>query len=229
MRRRWSPTSQLYLAASGALALVVALMVNGYLTRVTGAAAEGGPKVPVVFAAQMIGRAEPVVAERLRIGLVPRAYAPPGAMSSIEQAVGRVALVDLAAGEAVTETRLARVRAGPVASLVPQGLRAFAVPTSLPHGAVAVGDLVDVLATYGSGQPRTETVVAGVEILLVLAGASARTSSAGGLELDAAGAGATEPTVLVLLVSPDQQERLAFARAFANLEVTIQPALRTSG
>jgi hypothetical protein len=31
-------------------------------------------------------------------------------------------------------------------------------------------------------------------------------------------------TTLVLLVSPDQQERLAFARAFANLEVTLAPA-----
>ena len=33
----------------------------------------------------------------------------------------------------MTQTRLARVRAGPVASLVPEGLRAFAVPSTLPR------------------------------------------------------------------------------------------------
>ena len=128
----------------------------------------------------------------------------------------------------MTETRLARVRAGPVASLVPQGLRAFAVPTSLPAGLVAPGDRVDVLATFNTGQPHTEIVVSGVEVLLVLGsgsnGQSGTSGSSRGLGPDPAEAGTSGANTVVLLVSPDQQERLAFARAFANLEVTIAPA-----
>jgi Flp pilus assembly protein CpaB len=166
----------------------------------------------------------------LRLARLPVAYAPPEALTDISKAAGRVALADLAPGEVVTETRLARVRAGPVASLVPQGLRAFAVQTSLPAGLVAPGDHVDVLATFNTGQAHTETVVDGVEILLVLgerssaragAGASDRGGGPGSAPSTEEGTGAT---TLVLLVSPDQQERLAFARAFANLEVTLAPA-----
>jgi len=125
---------------------------------------------------------------------------------------------------------MARVRAGPVASLIPQGLRAFAVPTSLPRGLVAPGDLVDVLATFNAGQPHTEIVVSSVEVLLVLGtnsmgqSGSSISNAGGGPDLDAGGAGVAGATTLVLLVSADQQERLAFARAFANLEVTMGPS-----
>jgi hypothetical protein len=49
-------------------------------------------------------------------------------------------------------------------------------------------------------------------------------SKRGGLGLDTTASGAGDSTTLVLLVSPDQETRLAFARAFANLEVAIAPA-----
>jgi Flp pilus assembly protein CpaB len=81
------------------------------------------------------------------------------------------------------------------------------------------GDRVDVVATYASGQPHSEVVVEAVEVLFVLG-----PSEGGGLGLDAGAAGAEAAATLILLVSPDQEERLAFARAFANLEVAIQPA-----
>jgi hypothetical protein len=89
---------------------------------------------------------------------------------------------------------------------------------------------VDVLATFNTGQPHTEIVVSGVEILLVLGtdamgqDGSSGSDAGGGLDLDAGAAGVAGSTTLVLLVSPDQQEQLAFARAFANLEVTMAPS-----
>jgi Flp pilus assembly protein CpaB len=215
-----------YLLASVALALIAGLLLRSYLSQAARATAAVGPRVGVVVASQPIARGATVAAAALNVRPMPRAYAPPGSFSHIVQAAGRVALADLSPGEAVTETRLARVRAGPVASLVPEGLRAFAVPTSLPFGALAAGDHVDVLATYGSGQPHTETAAAGVEVLSVLGpsgmsgGGSAGT---GGFGFDTAAAGGTKGITLIILVSPDQQEGLAFARAFADLEVTIAP------
>jgi Flp pilus assembly protein CpaB len=209
------------------LALVAGVAVHAYLSRVAVATGRAGAYKRVIVASSAIGRGDTIRPQDLGAIRMPEAYVPPGSFSEIVQAAGRVALVDLARGEAVTETRLARVRAGPVASLIPQGLRAFAVPTSLPPGSLAAGDRVDILATYSGGQPHTETVVSGVEVLFVLGRSPARSGSAG-LGLDAAGAGVGDSITLILLVSSDQEERLAFARAFADLQVAIAPPLPTA-
>ncbi len=190
----------------------------------SGAATGAGPQRAVVVAGERISRGSSINTSQLRVVRMPQAYAPPGSFERIEQAAGRVALSDLLSGEPVTQSRLARVRAGPVSSLIPEGLRAFAVPTSLPPRALAAGDHVDILGTYSQGQPHTESVVQGVEVLLVLGSSSGGGSSGSqGLGLDAAGAGVDGSITLIVLVSPDQEERLAFARAFADLQVAIAP------
>ena len=216
-------SSRSYFLLAAAMAVVAGLMAHSYLGR-TSAAAGSGPQAPVVVAAEHIERGQAIGPSQVHVVRMPRRYAPPGSLSKIEQLAGRVALADLSPGEPVTETRLARVRAGPVASLVPEGLRAFAVPTSLPPGAVAQGDRVDILATYSSGQPHTEGVVDGVEVLLVLGPPGQGGASSRGIGLDIAGAGAGEAVTLIVLISPDQESRLAFARAFGDLEVAIAPA-----
>jgi Flp pilus assembly protein CpaB len=221
VRRRWSRSSRLYMSASVVAAAAAGLLLHQYVARAASVAEALGPKVAVVVAAQQVERGSTLAPIQLRLDEMPEAYAPPGLIGEISKAAGRVALSDLAPGEVVTETRLARVRAGPVASLVPEGLRAFAVPTSLPPGALVPGDRVDVLATFASGQPHTETVVTGVEVLFVLGDAAGGTS---GLGLDASAAGIGEGTTLILLVSPGQEEDLAFARAFADLQVAIAPS-----
>jgi len=229
VRRSWSRSSHLYLGAAVVLALTAGLVVHSYLARVRAAApTAAGRQVSVVLASAPIARGATIREEQLRIELVPEKFAPPGSFDQISEAAGRVALADLAIGEAVTETRLARVRAGPVASLIPPGLRAFAVPTSLPPGALVPGDTVDILATYGAGgggQPHTEIVVSSVEVLFVLGqGAPSGGGSTGDFTLDAEGARAGSSTTLILLVSEDQEGRLAYARAFADLAVAIAPA-----
>jgi Flp pilus assembly protein CpaB len=234
---RWSRPSRLYLWSGIALAVAGLLLMHSYLARVA-QASQPRAMVPVVVAGRDVARGTALGASDLRVVRMPAVYAPVGALRTIAQASGRVALSDLAHGEAVTRTRLARVRAGPVASLIPEGLRAFAVPSSLPPGAVQAGDMVDVLATYSSGQPRTETVVTGVQVLFVLgasgiqsgqaaagsAGGGQGSGAADGGALDAQASGIAEPGTLILLVSRDQDGRLAFARAFADLSIAVEPA-----
>jgi Flp pilus assembly protein CpaB len=228
VRRRRSRSSRLYIVVSVVLAVVAGVAVHAHLSRVAVATGRGGEYRTVVVASGPIHRGATIRRQNLRPIRFPEAYAPPGSFSGVDQAAGRVALADLARGEAVTETRLARVRAGPVASLIPQGLRAFAVPTSLPLGSLAAGDRVDILATYSGGEPHTETVVTGVEVLFVLGRSSSHSGPSTGLDLDAAAAGAGDSITLILLVSSDQEERLAFARAFADLQVAIAPPLATT-
>ena len=223
MRKRRPRSSRGYFATSAALAGAAVLLLHGYLSRAAASAPPVGPTVAVAVAAEPIDRGTAVAGSQLRLVRMPQQYVPPGAIEDISKAAGRVLLAGLSPGEVVTETRLARVRAGPVASLVPRGLRAFAVPTSLVRGAVIPGDRVDILATFGSGQPHTEMVVGSVEVLMVLSSDGSQHGKSG-VELDAEAAGASAPTMLILLVAPDQEERLAYARAFASLEVTIVPS-----
>ena len=65
---------------------------------------------------------------------MPSRFAPPGAMRDVARATGRIAVADIAAGEIVTELRLAGARSGPTASLVPAGMRAVQVPVASAVG-----------------------------------------------------------------------------------------------
>lgn len=162
-----------------------------------------GPDVPVVLAAADIPRGAVVGTRDVRVGSMPSAWAPPGHLDSAEDAQGLRALSAIAAGEPLTEQRLTEA-AGPTAAMVPDGLRASVVPTSLPEGAVVAGDRVDVMATFGGGQPYTDTVGEGLEVLSVVSGADADPGPS-----------------LVVLVDPAGAERIAHARAFAELDVAI--------
>ena len=68
---------------------------------------------------------------------------------------------------------------------MPSGLRAFVLPVGPPAGTVRSGDRVDVVATYGAnaGRPYTDTVATALEVLEVIEGGGAASSSTvGGVE-----------------------------------------------
>ena len=207
--RRWTPRSKLFLVLAVVCGLGAFALVRGYETRLAALRPIAGPAVPVVVAAQPLVRGAVLSEEVLRTASMPSAFAPPGSLRSVTDAVGRTLVSDLAEGEAVTQTRVGTT-GGPVATQVPSGLRAFVVPSGMPAGSVRAGDHVDVLATFGGPRPYSDTVASGLEVLSVL-GAEGGTTTVG---TDAG------PS-LVLLVTPDAAERLAYAKAFADLTVTI--------
>jgi pilus assembly protein CpaB len=210
-RRRWSPRSKLFAALSVLSGAAAFLLVHGYAARLEALRPLAGAPVPVVVAARSLPRGTVLSEDLLRVRSLPSAYAPPGAIGSREQAEGRTLVSDLAEGEAVTETRVG-VEGGAVASLVPSGLRAFPLRAGVPPGAVRPGDRVDVLATFGGPRPYTDTVASGLEVLAILE-ADEGTFTAGG-----------DGPSLVLLVSPDTAERLAYAVAFGRLSITVGSA-----
>jgi Flp pilus assembly protein CpaB len=213
-RRRWSPKSKALSLLAVACGVASFALFAGYERRLEALRPVVGAQVPVVVAAQDLTRGTVLAADAVRVVRIPSAFAPPGALRSIEQAVGGTLASDLAEGEAVTATRVGTA-GGPVASLVPSGLRAFIVPSGMPPGTIRTGDRVDVLATFGGPHPHTETVATGLEVLRLLeVGDAGATLVASG---DVAG-----PS-LVLLVSPETAEDLAYATAFAEIAVTIDP------
>ena len=173
-----------------------------------------GDPTPIVVAAADLARGGTLGADSLAVVEVPAALVPPGAMTSPDAAVGRVLATDLAEDEALTVTRLAGAGSGPIAALVPPGLRAFVLPTGPPAGTVRPGDTIDVLATYGAnaGRPYTETVASGLEVLQVVEG---------GQSVGAGSNGASAGPPVVVLADPLTVERLARAASLALLSIAI--------
>ena len=208
MRRVRPRASKVLLVASLLLATAATLVLRGHLARLEARAAAGVAGAEVLVAARGLARGEVIDPAAVRVRRVPERYAPPGALRRPEEATGLALGSPLAAGEPLTATRLAP-RGGPVAALVPPGLRAVPLATALPPGIVVQGDRVDVLATYAGGQPHTETVATDVEVLRVLEGETIE------------GLG---PVTVVVVVGPEDAERLAYARSFAELSLSIVPA-----
>jgi pilus assembly protein CpaB len=213
MRRRWSTASRAFLALAVLLGGAAFLLVRGYAARVDALAPAIGQSVPVVTAARNLVRGTTLDAQMLSLSAIPAAYAPPGALRSVEAAVGRTTVSDLAEGEPLTRTRLGTARVGPVANLVPPGLRAVTLPVAAADG-ISAGDHVDVLATFGGGQPHTEMPASDVDVIRVGAG----TSGAPSLAADAASQNGGTITVLV---TPSDAQSLAYASTFATLSVSI--------
>lgn len=207
--RKWSRRSKAFAVlalASGALAFRI---VEGYAGDLEALRPIAGDPVAVVVAARDLTRGTAIDDGAVRVRTMPSGFAPPGAVGAPEGAVGRTLVSDVAEGEPITATRLA-VDGGPVASLVPSGLRAFPIRAQVPGGSLRAGDLVDVLATFGGPHPYTETVADGLEVLAIAEG----TEAIGGPGGEAS---------LLVLVDPDAAERLAYATAYADLAVAIAP------
>ena len=147
---------------------------------------------------------------------MPSAYAPPGSLSVIRLALGRTLVADISAGEVLTKTRLSSGAAGPVAAIVPPGLRAISVSVQVSPADLHAGDRVDVIAAFGGASAHVETVATALEVLRI------EDAATSGATLVTAGDG-TGKVTLLLLVSPSDAERLAFAQAFASLSVAIEP------
>lgn len=212
LARKWSRRSKAFAVLAVACGAGAYALVDGYATRLEALRPVAGEPVPVVVAARTLARGAALADGDLRVELVPRAFAPPGRVASPASVAGEVLASDVAEGEAITPTRLGTA-GGPVASLVPSGLRAFPIQVGSAAGTVSPGDRVDVLATFGGPRPYTDTVASGLEVLLVVRPESGAFS-----------AGGPAGPSLVLLVSPQVAEELAYASAFADLAVSVAPA-----
>ena len=211
-RRTVPLSSKIFAVLAVVLGAAAFLVVRAERERYAALLPAVGPPVTVVVTRSPLARGSVVSAADVETAEVPRAFVQPRALSATEDAVGSVLSADVAAGEQLTQARLVTSTVGPLAGLVPEGLRAIAIATPIPTGLVA-GDRVDVLATYGGeGQVYTETVGLSLEVLKV--------TGPGGTAFSPASPGEGEPT-LILLASPDVAERLATASTLGAVHVAV--------
>src|SRR5262249_32413516 len=120
---------------------------------------EATDTVSVVVAARDVARGVVLTAEQLKTREFPKELVPPGAVTSIDDALDRVVLYALVNDEPILERKLSQKHAkGGLAALVPAGMRAVTIQTPNVAGGVAgfilPGNKVDVLLTMNQQSPN---------------------------------------------------------------------------
>jgi len=149
---------------------------------------------------------------------------PAGVFHRREKLIGRGVIQPIYRGEWITSSKLAGENAGyGLPSLIPPGMRAVSVrvnDTSSVSGFVLPGTRVDVLLTgepQGSNQTQTTTVL---ENVMVLANGTKLERAPGGGEPISA-------TVITLLVSPDDAQKLTLASNQGRIQLALRNPLDT--
>lgn len=181
--------------------------------------------VDVVVAAADVLRGTTVDANMLKTAKWPKDMVPPGAVTSVADAVARTALFPLTKDELLLNTKLAGLNAGRgMASLIPKGMRAIAIQTlnvsSGVAGFILPGNRVDVLLTVSvagtddlAGGGTTTTLLQNVEILAIDS------------RIDAPADNRVDPKELrsvTLAVSPDDAAKLNLGQNKGTLHLSLR-------
>jgi len=197
-----------YLLAAFLLAALAAVVTFIYLEQLR---ASMVPTAPALVARQAIRPGETITEAMVEVSAVPEAIVPAERLTAPSQAIGRTALVPLAAGEVILPQRLSGAGEAGLSRRLPDGRWAMVLPGSWlasPIPEIGVGDRVDLLA-YQPGQAvdQAAVIVSAIEVLGV-AGTAA------------------EAEALTLAVELEEAAAVTYARANGFL---LLPLLRPSG
>jgi pilus assembly protein CpaB len=201
------------LIASGA----TALLLKWYIERNTQPTA--APMTRIIVAAVDLPIATTLRPEHLRLTDWPAGAQPVGVLRDPKELVGRVVISKVVQGEPILAVKLAAKEAGRgLAALIPEGMRGEAVRVDEVVGVAGFihpDDRVDVIATLSaSGVSQiSKVILQNVKVLAV------------GKELDASDFArnkALAVTVVTLLVTPAESEKLALTANTAKLTLTLR-------
>lgn len=221
--------------------LVVALSLVFGLSAAVGAARltrGGGPAhvdtVGVVVVTGDIPRFAVLGAANLEVKQYPKALVPPGAATSIEEAVGRVTDTPLVKDEPLLESKLTPKGSGRgMAAGIPPGMRAVTLRTpnvaSGVAGFVLPGNKVDVMFTRQThkaddptGGGATRTLIPGAEVLAV-----DRQLDADGNSTPVASklADPADLKSVTLLLTPNQAAQIDLAQTVGTIHLALRSPL----
>jgi pilus assembly protein CpaB len=181
------------------------------------------PTKPVVVAAADLGLGAELRSDDLRVVEWPAGAVPEGAFSTPTEIVGRGVIVAIVRNEVVLPAKLASKEAGAgLPPAIPPGMRAVSVRVNEVIGVagyVLPGTRVDVVVTASPNDQRADTtakvILTNVQVLTA------------GTKIDQTGdKGAPAPvSVVTLLVTPEQSERLALASAEGKIQLALRNPL----
>lgn len=215
------------------VALVAALAASyvAYITLERVSAQQAGPDtVPVVVAAREVPLGTLITAEHVRVVAWPATSPVQGAISRLEDVVDRGAVFSMATNEPVTEAKLAARGSGSgLPPTITPGMRAISIRVNEVVGVagfVMPGSRVDVLVTIEppnqTGQRASETriVTSNVQVLTAGTRIDQDTAQAEGKPIAA--------SVVTLLVSPEDAERIALAQNEGRITLTLRNPMDTA-
>ena len=184
------------------------------------------PTQPVVVAAADLAIGAELKKEDLQVMSFPAGQAPEGVFAKPQDIVGRGLIVSVVKNEPVLAAKLASKEAGAgLPPVIPEGMRAVSVRVNEVVGVagyVLPGTRVDVVATQSPTNHPTDmtskVVLANVQVLT----AGTR------MEQDQKDGKPMQVTVVTLLVSPEQAERLALASTEGKIQLALRNPLDQS-
>jgi pilus assembly protein CpaB len=199
--------------------VLAAVSVSRYLSRAQ-AYTNNLNKVAVAKVAIPLG--SKIIPEQIMVVQFPKESTPDGAFDSPEKLAGRVAVMNIAAREPITESRLApEGTAAGLSAVIPEGYRAMTVKVDDAAGIsgfITPGTLVDVVVVIdpreGSAQqdPISKIVLQNIKVL------------ANGQNIDKPKdeREATSVKAVTLQVTPEQAEKLALATSEGKLQLVMR-------
>ena len=203
--------------------LLAAVSVSRYLSSAQATTKEFNrvtvAKVPIPVGTKLIP-------EQLMVVQFSKESTPDGTFESPDKLVGRVAVVNIAAREPVTETRLAAEgSAAGLSAIIPEGYRAMTVAVNDVvgiSGFIMPGTLVDVVVVIDPQQsngvqqgPISKIVLQSIKVL------------ANGQNIDKPEnqRDANSVKAVTLLVTPEQSEKLALASTEGKLQLIMRSSI----
>jgi pilus assembly protein CpaB len=209
------------LAGAAVFGLLAAVSVSRYLSN---AQAFSRNMNEVVVAKVDIPLGTTIVAEQLTKVQLPASAVPDGAFNQPEKLVGRVAVVNVAAREPVTDFKLApEGSAGGLSSVIPEGYRAMTVKVDDVIGVAGFlrpGAMCDVLTVIEQGDagrrnPISKIVLQNVKVL----------ASGQNIDKPKDQREAEQVKAVTLQVTPDQAEKLALASTEGKLRLVMRNSI----
>lgn len=182
--------------------------------------------VQVVVASTNLPVGTLVTKEQVKLAAWPSRTQVPGAYNSIDQVVNRGVIQPVGENEPVTERKLAPLGAGAgLSPTIPPGMRAISVKVNEVIGVagfVVPGSRVDVLVTVGDSVGKggmARAVVSNVEVLTAGTRYDQQKAQADGKPIPT--------TVVTLLATPQDAERITLAAAEGKIMLTLRNPLDT--
>jgi pilus assembly protein CpaB len=210
------------LAGAAVFGLVAAVSVSRYLSN---AQAFTRNMNNVVVAKVDIPLGTTIVAEQLTQVQLPANAVPDAAFAEAGKVVGRVAVVNVAAREPVTDFKLApEGSAGGLSSVIPEGYRAMTVKVDDVIGVAGFlrpGAMCDVLTviepaeTTGNRNPISKIVLQNVKVL----------ASGQNIDKPKDQREAEQVKAVTLQVTPEQAEKLALASTEGKLRLVMRNSI----
>jgi pilus assembly protein CpaB len=213
-----------FIVLAGALVfgLLAAVSVTRYLSSAQ-AYTKNLNRVAVAKVAIPLGTK--IIPEQVMVVQFPPESTPDGAFESVDKLTGRVAVMNIAPREPITEARLApEGTAGGLSAVIPEGYRAMTVKVDDVvgiSGFIMPGTLVDIVVVIdpaekaGMQDPISKIVLQNIKVL------------ANGQNIDKPESEreANSVKAVTLLVTPEQAEKLALAASEGKLQLVMRNSI----